>query len=282
MKKAKHYSSWKELVAYSSDGPKHTELIKTEGYNAVVVGLETGQKISPHPAPTASYHFLEGSGWMIVDGERIAVEQGSTVVVPAGIPRGMEADTRLAVLASHAVPNMTHAAPMSFKRMGLMGLAGMAVMVSLMIVIGLVMGSQNPMVALMFSSGGPLGFGLWGLLIVPLVVMPLMMGTMFLLYRRMARRGMPGGGMAGMAGHDPSLHAHMNMSAGNSHTFKVPAVTCDHCKMTIETGLKEITGVVSVKVDVKAKKAVINFGPPATLAAIEAKLAEIGYPAESA
>lgn len=275
MKKAKLYSSWEELIAYSSDGPKHTELIRTEAYNAVLVGLEASQKISPHPAPEASYHFLEGSGWIIVDGERMAVEQGTTVVVPAGIPRGMEADTRLAVLASHAVPKINHSTPMPFKRMGLIGLAGM---VGLMIVFGLVIGGQNPMAAMMFRSDGPMGFGLWGLMIIPLVVMSLMMGAMFLFYRRMAGRGRPN---AGMVGHSPSRHVHMNMSAGNTHTFNIPAVTCDHCKMTIETRVGEITGVVSVKVDVKAKKAVINFDPPATLAEIKDMLAEIGYPVES-
>ena len=275
MEKAKMYSSWKELVAYSSDEPKHTELIKTGAYNAVVVGLEASQKIPPHPAPEASYHFLEGSGWMIADGERMAVEQGATVVVPAGIPRGIEADTRLAVLASHAVPNISHSTPMPFKRMGLIGLAGMVVMAGLMIVFGLVIGGQNPMAAMMFRSDGPLGFGLWGIMIVPFAVMLLMMGAMFLFYRRMAHRNRP---MAGMVGHNSSGHSHMNMSTVNTHTFNIPTISCDHCKMTIETRIMEITGVASVSVDVKAKKAIINFESPATLAEIKDKLAEIRSP----
>ena len=278
MDKARLYSSWKELVTYDSDGPKHTELIKTEGYNAVLVGLEANQMISPHPAPEASYHFLEGSGRMIVDGERIEVGKGATVAVPAGLPRGIEADTRLAVLASHAVPNVNHAAPRMFKRMGLLGLAGMVVMVGLMVTLSLVIGGLNPMAALMFRSDGPLGFGMWGLMIVPPAVMILMMGSMFLLYRRMASRGRR---MKGMAGHDPSMHEHMNMnvSAANTHTFSVPAVTCDHCKMTIETKVGEIPGVNSVEVDVKEKMAVISLDSPAALAKVKERLSEIGYPA---
>ena len=46
------------------------------------------------------YHFLEGCGWMIVDDERLPVGPGATVVMPAGTVRGIEAETRLAFLAT--------------------------------------------------------------------------------------------------------------------------------------------------------------------------------------
>ncbi len=279
MKKAKLYSSWKNLVAYSSDGPKHTELMKTDAYNAVIVGLEASQRIAPHPAPEASYHFLDGTGWMIVDGERMPVEQGATLVVPARVPRGIEAETRLAVLASHAVPNTSHSAAMPFRRMGLIGLAAMAVMAAVMIVFRFVIGGQNSMAAMMFRSDGPLGLGLWGIMIAPFVVMPLMMGAMFLFFRRMAGHGRP---PARMADYHASGQAHMRMSAGTAHTFEVPAISCDHCKATIEAKLGEIPGVASVSVDVNAKQAAVGFGPPATLVEIKDRLEEIGYPAETA
>jgi copper chaperone CopZ len=51
--------------------------------------------------------------------------------------------------------------------------------------------------------------------------------------------------------------------------------------MTIESRIGEIAGVSSAKVDVKSKKATIDFDPPATPAEIEAKLAVVGYPPES-
>jgi quercetin dioxygenase-like cupin family protein len=36
---------------------------------------------------------------MLVDGDRLPVAQGATVVMPAGTVRGMKAETRLAFLA---------------------------------------------------------------------------------------------------------------------------------------------------------------------------------------
>jgi len=46
------------------------------------------------------YHFLDGSGWMTVAGERVAVSAGATIVAPQGAPRGIEAETQLAFLAA--------------------------------------------------------------------------------------------------------------------------------------------------------------------------------------
>ncbi len=94
------YPDWKELVTFAQDGPQPRHLLKTEQFTALVAGLEAGQKIPPHPEAQAIYHFLEGTGWMIVDGQRIPVRPGATVAVPKGASRGMEAETRLAFLAA--------------------------------------------------------------------------------------------------------------------------------------------------------------------------------------
>ncbi|HLE27172.1 MAG TPA: cupin domain-containing protein [Anaerolineales bacterium] len=66
----------------------------------IVAGLEPGQKIPQHPEGLAMYHFLEGTGWVNVEGERFAVGPGATVITPAGAKRGIEADTRLAFWAA--------------------------------------------------------------------------------------------------------------------------------------------------------------------------------------
>ena len=277
MDKARLYSSWQELVTYDDNGPKHAELLKTKTYNAVLVGLNAGQKIPPHSAPDASYHFLEGTGWMITDGERIAVTQGATIVVPAGTYRGIEAETRLAVLASHSVPKKNPAAPMPVKRMGLIGLAGMVVMAFVMITFGLMMGNSNPMASLMFRSDGPLGMGLWAIMIVPFAVMILMMGGMFFAMRGKMRRGKH---KQEKHTHDPSKHMAMTAESESASTFSVAGISCAHCKMTIESGISEIPGVNAVEVEVKAKKVTVDFSAPATKDEISAQLAEIGYPAD--
>lgn len=94
------YPNWKEKVVFSADGPQPQVLAENEKLKVIVAGLEPGQKIPPHPEASAMYHFLEGTGWMIVDDERFAVGPGATVVMPDGAKRGIEAETRLAFLAA--------------------------------------------------------------------------------------------------------------------------------------------------------------------------------------
>jgi quercetin dioxygenase-like cupin family protein len=93
------YSDWREKVVYSSEGPQPQVLMVNDQVKIIVAGLEAGQIIPEHAEAAAMYHFLEGSGWMLVDGERLAVGPGATMVMPAGTVRGMEAETRLAFLA---------------------------------------------------------------------------------------------------------------------------------------------------------------------------------------
>ncbi len=94
------YPDWQEKVIYSSEGPQPQILMANEKVKIIVAGLEPGQKIPEHAEAAAMYHFLEGAGWMLVDGERLAVSTGATVVMPEGAVRGMEAETRLAFLAT--------------------------------------------------------------------------------------------------------------------------------------------------------------------------------------
>lgn len=94
------YPDWREKVIYSAEGPQPQPLMADEKVKIIIAGLEPGQKIPPHAEAAAMYHFLEGSGWMLVDEERLPVSQGATVVMPAGTVRGIEAVTRLAFLAT--------------------------------------------------------------------------------------------------------------------------------------------------------------------------------------
>ena len=186
MKQVQSFPSWREIVEYDGSGPKRKELTSTPAFKTVLVGFEAGQKIDPHPAPEASYHVLEGSGWIITDGERFSVNTGATVIVPDGISRGIEAGSRLAVLASHPVPGKKHLNPMPFKKMGIIGLISMVVMAGLMIGFGRMIGGLNPMISMMASNSNNLGLGLWGMLILPTAVMLLMMGIMFFSFRKMS------------------------------------------------------------------------------------------------
>jgi quercetin dioxygenase-like cupin family protein len=94
------YSNWKEKVIFSAEGPKPQVLAEDKRLKVILAGLEPGQRIPEHPENLGVYYFLEGNGWMIIDGERFAVSQGATVITPQGAARGMEAETRLAFIAA--------------------------------------------------------------------------------------------------------------------------------------------------------------------------------------
>jgi len=94
------YPNWREKVVFSPEGPQPQILTENEKLKVIIAGLEVGQKIPLHPDPLALYHFLEGTGWMIVDDERYPVSPGATVITPEGAKRGVEAETRLVFLAT--------------------------------------------------------------------------------------------------------------------------------------------------------------------------------------
>jgi copper chaperone len=66
-----------------------------------------------------------------------------------------------------------------------------------------------------------------------------------------------------------------------SKTFVVPAISCEHCTHTVETELKELAGVQSVKAEVESKQVTVSWDEPASWDQIEGLLQEINYPPQS-
>ncbi|MBI2955188.1 MAG: cupin domain-containing protein [Chloroflexi bacterium] len=99
MSQAEYYPDWKEKVAFAEEGPFPQILLQSDKAKVVLAGLEPGQKIPPHPEALAVFHFLEGEGWMIVDGERLRATPGTIVIAHQGAARGIEAETRLVFTA---------------------------------------------------------------------------------------------------------------------------------------------------------------------------------------
>jgi copper chaperone CopZ len=64
-------------------------------------------------------------------------------------------------------------------------------------------------------------------------------------------------------------------------TFTVPKISCGHCVATIQNELNEIAGVTKTNGDPNTKSVTVEWQPPATVSEIEARLAEIGYPAST-
>jgi len=96
---AKLYPSWGEKVIFSAEGPQPEVLAETDTMKVVVAGLQAGQVIPPHPETQGVYYILEGQGWMTVGEQRFAVAAGSTIIVPKGTARGLEAEGPLSFLA---------------------------------------------------------------------------------------------------------------------------------------------------------------------------------------
>ena len=93
------YPDWRKIVVYPAKGMQPQTLVETESYKSVIGGLAAGNSVPPHSEGPAIFHFLEGSGRVIVGEESFTVQSGATVIVPDGARRGIEAETQLAFLA---------------------------------------------------------------------------------------------------------------------------------------------------------------------------------------
>ena len=62
-------------------------------------------------------------------------------------------------------------------------------------------------------------------------------------------------------------------------TYSVPGISCGHCVMTIERELKYVDGLQAVKADKDSRAVSVEVESDDVLAAVEAMLTEIGYPA---
>jgi len=96
----KYFPDVKSKVVFSAQGAQPQGLYTKGQLKVIIAGLEAGQKIPTHPEGLAIYTFLEGKGWMVVDGERLVVGPGACVITQAGAQRGIEADSRLVFLAA--------------------------------------------------------------------------------------------------------------------------------------------------------------------------------------
>ena len=133
-------------------------------------------------------------------------------------------------------------------------------------------------IMMMFSGMGGIGQWMWGVMIFPFLGILIMLVIMLFFFRKMAKKG---GLMSGMMGHSHNPQLQLKENDMTTITYNIPAVNCDHCKMTIEREVGKLPGVSSVNVDVGSKQAVIKLVTTATKAEIEALLSEIGYPPES-
>ena len=95
----KYFSNPQEKITFSTDGPQPQSLFAEGQVKVIVAGLNAGQKIPVHPEGLSVFQFIEGTGTMIVDGERLQIKPGVVIIAGEGAPRGMEAETQLKFMA---------------------------------------------------------------------------------------------------------------------------------------------------------------------------------------
>jgi quercetin dioxygenase-like cupin family protein len=95
-----YYADARQQVRYTPDPPQPQFVLDSDHATVVLAGLEAGQRIPVHPEGLAVYTILEGKGAMQVGDEEYALAPGALVVVPAGMGRGILAETRLSFVAA--------------------------------------------------------------------------------------------------------------------------------------------------------------------------------------
>jgi quercetin dioxygenase-like cupin family protein len=87
------------LAEFSLTGPVKKDLMKTAGSNIVLVGLETGQVIPPHPEPYAVvFVVLQGEGIITSGAVEHPVKPLHLVFVKKNENRGIRCDQRMVLL----------------------------------------------------------------------------------------------------------------------------------------------------------------------------------------
>jgi quercetin dioxygenase-like cupin family protein len=84
---------------FSASGPVKKDLMKTAGSNIVLVGLETGQVIPPHPEPYAVvFVVLQGEGIITSGTTEHPVKPLHLVSGKKGENRGIRCTQRMVIL----------------------------------------------------------------------------------------------------------------------------------------------------------------------------------------
>lgn len=95
-----YYADARQQVSYTPGGVQPQFVLDCNQAKVLLAGLEPGQRIPVHPEALALYIILDGQGMMLVDQEEYPIGPGALIVVPAGVSRGMVAETRVSFVAA--------------------------------------------------------------------------------------------------------------------------------------------------------------------------------------
>ncbi|MBE0524328.1 MAG: cupin domain-containing protein [Methanosarcinales archaeon] len=93
------HTDLKELVEYSTTAPVKKDILSTEWFNVVLVCLEEGQEIQPHPEPySVLFQVIDGEGTITVGTEKYDVKPNHIIFVPKNGIRGIRPHTHMSLL----------------------------------------------------------------------------------------------------------------------------------------------------------------------------------------
>ncbi len=88
-----------ELAEFSLKSHVKKDLIKTGGFNTVLVCLDDGQEIPPHPEPYyVVFLVLNGKGVITAGNSRYDVEPGHIISVGSNEDRGIRCIERMTII----------------------------------------------------------------------------------------------------------------------------------------------------------------------------------------
>ncbi len=89
----------KELAAYQDHSVVSREIIKKPAGTVTVFAFDEGEGLSEHTAPfDALVHVMEGTAQVTIAGTPHTVQGGEMIIMPAGKPHALKAETRFKML----------------------------------------------------------------------------------------------------------------------------------------------------------------------------------------
>lgn len=88
-----------DAVAYAADSVVSKTLLDKKEGTLTLFSFDAGQGLSEHTAPyDATIQILDGEAELTIGGEKVRARTGELVIMPAGIPHAVRAETRFKML----------------------------------------------------------------------------------------------------------------------------------------------------------------------------------------
>jgi quercetin dioxygenase-like cupin family protein len=88
-----------EMAAYQEGSIVSRQITKADAGNVTLFAFDAGQELSEHTAPfDALVHVLDGEAEVFISGQPFQVSTGQAIILPAGQPHALKANSRFKML----------------------------------------------------------------------------------------------------------------------------------------------------------------------------------------